>query len=363
MSHNPLRTGSPSISFGKLVDTRAFKNQDLGTIWAHLELNMSTIRQRSNLSWQVIIRRKGFPKQSKVFKKKAEATLWARQIEHEIDQGNQVDFSQASKVTIHRIIDDYLATREVYRSYKREKSRLLLLKKHFGDYSVAQITPTRIALFRDLRLAQGLSPATVVKDLNTLSKVLKIGEIRWNIYRPYNPILLVEKPKVVGHRVRRLSLQEEQILIHKTNFKMQAMIIFAIETGMRLGEILSLKWSDIDKDVATLKNTKNNEIRYIPFSLTVKNILQNLPKNIIDNRVFYFWKTVSGFESSWQKFKKRQGLQDLRFHDLRHEAISRMFEKGLNHMEVSSISGHKSLLILRKYTHYHYEFIKQKINN
>jgi len=323
---------------------------------------MATIRQRSNLSWQAIVRRTGFPKQHKVFKKKQDAILWARQIEHEIDQGNRVDFKRAEQVTIRDIVNHYLtqeATR-INRSYKREKSRLMLLLKHFGDHSVAQITPSRIGLFRDIRLSEGCSPATVIKDINSLSKVLKMAQMGWGVYLANNPILSVNKPKVVGHRVRRLSSQEENILIQKTTFNMQAVIIFAIETGMRLGEILSLQWTQIQNDVAVLNQTKNNEIRYVPFTKKVIRLLQILPKNTEDNRVFFFWKTVSGFESSWQKFKRKEELVDLRFHDLRHEAISRLFEKGLNHMEVSAISGHKSLHILRKYTHFNYIFLKRK---
>ena len=323
---------------------------------------MATIRQRSNLSWQAIVRRTGFPKQHKVFKKKQDAILWARQIEHEIDQGNRVDFKRAEHVTIRDIVNHYLtqeATR-INRSYKREQSRMKLINKFFGDYVLAQITPARITLFRDTRLSKGLSPSTVIKDINTLSKVLKIAQMEWDVYLANNPILSVNKPKVVGHRVRRLSSQEENILIQKTTFNMQAVIIFAIETGMRLGEILSLQWTQIQNDMAVLNQTKNNEIRYVPFTKKAIRLLQTLPKNIEDNRVFFFWKTVSGFESSWQKFKRKEELVDLRFHDLRHEAISRMFEKGLNHMEVSAISGHKSLHILRKYTHFNYIFLKRK---
>jgi integrase len=323
---------------------------------------MATIRQRSNLSWQVIVRRTGFPKQHKVFKKKQDAILWARQIEHEIDQGNRVDFKRAEQVTIKDIVNHYLTQEatQLNRSYKREQSRMRLINEFFGDYVIAQITPARIALFRDTRLSEGLSPATVIKDINTLSKVLKMAQIGWGVYLANNPILSVNKPKVVGHRVRRLSSKEENILIQNTTFNMQAVIIFAIETGMRLGEILSLQWTQIQNDMAVLNQTKNNEIRYVPFTKKVIHLLQTLPKSIDDKRVFFFWKTVSGFESSWQKFKRKEELVDLRFHDLRHEAISRLFEKGLNHMEVSAISGHKSLHILRKYTHFNYIFLKRK---
>jgi len=325
---------------------------------------MASIRQTANKSWQVIIRRQGVPTQHKTFKTKTEAVHWAHQIEHEIDKGNRVDFNLANKVTINDIIDDYMRQQRLTfnRSYKREKSRLILLKQQLGAYSLNQLTPSRIALFRDLRLSQGLSPATVVKDLNTLSKVLKLGQIGWGVYLTSNPISSVQKPKVVGHRVRRLSQQEEDILLNQSSFQMRAILIFAIETGMRLGEILSLRWNDIQQDMAVLKETKNNEIRYVPFTKIVIHLLQTLPKNIEDNRVFYFWQTVSGFQSSWQRFKRRVGLVDLRFHDLRHEAISRLFEKGLNHMEVASISGHKSMQILKRYNHYKYTYLKTLVS-
>jgi integrase len=332
-------------------------------IWAHFghtqELKMATIRKR-NAVWQVIIRRQGFPKQSKVFSKKDEAIQWSRKIEHQIDQGNRIDFKRAEHISVKAVIDDYLVKQE-NGANRREQSALLLIRQYFGDYALSQITPSNIARFRDTRLTLGRSPATVIKDMNMLSKVLKIAQTGWGVYLGHNPFSAVPKPKVVGHRVRRLTAQEELLLVTKTTLPMRAMIIFAIETGMRLGEILSLKYSDIQNDVAVLKETKNNEIRYVPLSLKVKKVLQSLPKSLTDNRVFCFWKTVSGFESSWQRFKKRENIVDLRFHDLRHEAISRLFEKGFNHMEVSAISGHKSLLILRKYTHLNIEYLRSKL--
>ena len=322
---------------------------------------MASIRQTKNKSWQVIIRRQGVPTQHKTFKTKTEAIQWAHEIEHQIDRGNRVDFNLANKITLNDIIDDYMRQQEltINRSYKREKSRLIVLKQQLGAFSLNQLTPSRIALFRDLRLSQGRYPATVVKDLNTLSKVIKLGQVGWGVYLASNPISDVQKPKVVGHRVRRLSQQEETILLNQSSFQMRAILIFAIETGMRLGEILSLTWGDIQHDMAVLKETKNNEIRYVPFTKKVIQLLQTLPQNIEDNRVFYFWQTVSGFQSSWQRFKRRVGLVDLRFHDLRHEAVSRLFEKGLNHMEVASISGHKSMQILKRYNHYQFDYLKK----
>lgn len=324
---------------------------------------MATIRQRTNSSWQAIIRRKGFPKQSKVFIKQCEAIRWARAVEGEFDQGKAADFTQADRVTLGEIIDQYIKNYQHKRdpNFKREYSRLKLLKHHLGSYHLSRITTSKVAQFRDIRLSYGLSPATVVKDIHTLSKLIKMAKNEWNIYVPDNPIQSLKKPKPGPHRVRRITSEEENILISKSTYQMQAVIIFAIETAMRLGEILSLRWFDINDDVALLRKTKNGEVRYVPFNNKVIHLLKKQPINIDDDRVFYHWKTASGFESSWQKFKKKEGLYDLRFHDLRHEAISRMFEKGFNPMEVSSLSGHKSLLILRKYTHYNFLYLRDKL--
>ena len=316
---------------------------------------MATIRHLSNKTWQAIIRRKGIKQQSKVFKIKSQAIQWARSVECEIDKGNTVDFSLSKKITLNQIIE------KIQPIDSRERSRLKILMEYFNGSTVNLINPSRIALFVDLRLSQGLSSATVVKDINTLSKLLKVAQRDWNVYLPNDPFKHIGKLKQSPSRVRRLSKNEEFILINRSQSNLRNIIIFAIETGMRLGEILSLKWSDINNNLAVLEKTKNGDIRYVPMTKKANQILMKIQKNKNDDRVFYFWKTVSGFESSWQKFKKREGLVDLRFHDLRHEAISRMFEKGMSHMEVSAISGHKSLLVLRKYTHLNIEYLRDKL--
>ena len=324
---------------------------------------MATIRKRLNGRWQVLIRRKGFPKQSKVFRSKADANQWARYVETEFDKGQILNFTNSYRITLRELIDKYQSEIHSYKkSFYRESNRLKIITKHLGHLFICQLNSIQVSQFRDFRLSMGLKPATVVKDLNTLSKILQIAKNEWGLNLPKNPVIDIRKPKVVGYRVRRINTSEEKILLNKSPFFMRLIIIFAIETGMRLGEIIHLNWCDIRTDKVILQNTKNNEVRYVPLSNKAIDVLKSIPKSLLDSRVFYHYKTVSGFESSWQKFKKREGLVDLRFHDLRHEAISRLFEKGLNHMEVSSISGHKSLLILRKYTHYNFSYIHHKLN-
>ena len=328
---------------------------------------MATIRQRQNKSWQVIIRRKGFPQQSKVFIKKDDAVRWARVIEAECDRGWVKNYTQLDSTLFGDLIRRYLEEiSPTKRSYERELSRLKLINSQLGQYSLSQLNPEKMALYRDLRLSEGRSGATVIKDINSISHVIEVAIREWGYHALLNPTKFIRKPKRASHRVRRLSQNEEDRLLSSAKkssaLMLEAIIIFAIETGMRLGELLKATWDDIDEGLLTIHDSKNGETRVVPLSSLAQHTIQSLPMSISTRRLFWCWKTVSGFQSTWQRLIKRAGLQGLRFHDLRHEAISRFFEKGLNPMEVAAISGHKSMQVLKQYTHIHPRYLMKRLN-
>ena len=328
---------------------------------------MATIRQRQNKSWQVIIRRKGFPQQSKVFIKKDDAVRWARVIEAECDRGWVKNYTQLDSTLFGDLIRRYLEEiSPTKRSYERELSRLKLINSQLGQYSLSQLNPDKIALYRDLRLSQGCSGGTVIKDINSISHVIEVAIREWGYHALLNPTKFIRKPKRASHRVRRLSQDEEDRILsyakESSALMLEAIIIVAIETGMRLGELLKATWDDIDEGLLTIHESKNGEARTVPLTSIALNTINNLPHSIATRRLFWCWNSVSGFQSTWQRLIKRARLQGLRFHDLRHEAISRFFEKGLNPMEVAAISGHKSLQVLKQYTHIHPEYLIRRLN-
>lgn len=152
-----------------------------------------------------------------------------------------------------------------------------------------------------------------------------------------------------------MSLSEERrILSYAASYKndeLYALISLAIETAMRQGEILNLKWDNIDlrRRVAKLDETKNGTKRDVPLSIRARDVLIKLEPQL-SGPVFTY--TSSGFKTTWAVMCRRLGIEDLHFHDLRHEAISRFFELGtMDLMEVAAISGHKSLAMLKRYTH------------
>ncbi len=139
-----------------------------------------------------------------------------------------------------------------------------------------------------------------------------------------------------------------------------SIVQIALESGMRLGEIMGLKWSDVDisRQVARLADTKNGTSREVPLSSIAARILETLPRSI-DGHIFPI--TDEAVKKAFRGAVRRADIDDFRFHDLRHEATSRFFEKGLDIMEVAAITGHKTLTMLKRYTHLRAEDLARKL--
>ena len=226
----------------------------------------------------------------------------------------------------------------------------------------AGISSLHVAKYRDFRLSvahprtknKTLSASTVKLEMMMMSHLFTVAAIEWGV-KIDNPVLKVRKPKPAPGRSRRLSAREATLLLRKAhthkNEELYPVIVLAIETAMRQGEILSMRWENISwkKRVVHLPYTKNGTMRDVPLSnLAIQVLRHNMkPKN--EGKVFGY--SPSGIKSTWRGLCQNSGLIDLHFHDLRHEAISRLFEKGLDMLEVSTISGHKSLSMLKRYTH------------
>lgn len=330
---------------------------------------MATITKTQSNTFKVLIRKNGFPQQIKTFKTKVDAQKWARLLESEIDRGIFVDRTEADKTTIGELIDRYIQeVTPLKKSAKNDRQRMLFLKNHFGYYTASQLQSKHIATYRDKRLAEGKQGSTVIKEIGSLSHLIDVSIKDWGIPLINNVAKLVRKPKQARGRDRRLADGEEQILLQAArNSKsplLAPIITLAIETGMRLSELLSLEWEDIDlkKQIALLPMTKNGESRTVPLSKKAIKTMQAIPKQIDMPKVFWRWKRADSFEYTWRRMLKNTTIQDLRFHDLRHEACSRFFERGFNVMETAHISGHKTLQQLKRYTHLKTEDMVSKMN-
>lgn len=261
------------------------------------------------------------------------------------------------------MLDHYLAVvSPLKKGYIQEKYRAKPLKMALGEVPFNEITPLHVAAYRDNRLAtphpknkiKTLSASTVKLEMMMMSHIFAVASMEWGIELD-NPVVKVRKPKPAPGRSRRLTSREAMMILKRAhvhqNKELYPVIVLALETAMRQGEILSLMWENISwkKRVAHLPYTKNGTMRDVPLSAAAINVLKHwlVPKS--EGKVFYY--TPSGIKSTWRCLVKSLSIEDLHFHDLRHESISRLFEKGLDMLEVSTISGHKSLSMLKRYTH------------
>jgi integrase len=328
-------------------------------------MEMASFRQHGN-GWQARVRRKGTPDQTKSFLSLQDAQKWARSVEIEIDRGTYVDTSNDQRMTMADLIDRYIL--EVLPRMKGETEdciRLKAIKRHpVCKIRLSSLTPTVMGHYRDERLTQ-VSAGTVIRELAYISSIINHARREWGI-NIENPIRMVRKPQSPQGRNRILSATEKNSLLvavkpsGRRNVWLEPVVKLALETAMRRGELLSLRWSNIDlkRRTALLETTKNGERRIVPLSSSAVDILNNLPRQI-SGEVFPI--SACALAAMFDRAVLRAGLLDFRFHDLRHTAITELAKKLPNLLELSSVSGHKSLKMLQRYYHPNAEELAHKL--
>ena len=319
---------------------------------------MATIYKRG-LRWHALIRRKGLKTTDKSFETRKEAAIWSRDIESKVDRGIVNDIAKATRITMAELFDRYGAETASYKRNSRcEQYMLMMLKNHLGHLTLSRLSREAVAQFRDDRLAEGKSPATVRNNLHLLSAVVTLAISDWGFELSYNPVRRIRKPQVDNARDRRLETGEEQRLLEAAakarNPMARPLIILALETAMRIGELLSLEWDNIDTDrrQAFLPRTKNGKARYVPLSSVAISTLNTIERTEGQKRVFKWWCGPESFHNLWARLINRAGITNLRFHDLRHEAASRLSDRGMDILRIAAITGHSSLQMLKRYTHF-----------
>ena len=324
-------------------------------------MDMASLRARPGPSgrrvWQVRIKKRGYPELAKTFDLKTEATAWAKQIESEMDRGVFMSRAEAESTSLAELIDRY--QHEITpqkRGAAMERSHLRVIGQDpVVRGFISGITGKELTAYKNRRL-KVVSASTVNRELNILSHVFTVAAQEWHIHLPWgNPVRLLSRPRVDDKRDRRLVGDEEKRLLTAAETYGDAgeigfIITWAIETAMRRGEIASMRWEHLDRKdrVLLIPETKNGTPRQVPLSTVAFGVLDALPRRL-DGRVLAIH--AASISRAFAETCKAAGIEGLTFHDLRHEATSRLFEKGLNPMEVAAITGHKTLQMLKRYTH------------
>lgn len=334
---------------------------------------MASIVKRKN-SWCAQVRRKGYAARSKTFPTKSAALTWARQLEAQADAGKlPISGAPLREKTLFDLIERYLL--EVTPRKRSNESERLRLRKMQLDGLVSKrlidLSLQDIASYRDQRIKQA-KPATVRKELYLLANVIDVATKDWGYPFTANPVRGVAFPIANDARDRRLEDGEAEklhsALSNTRNPFVRPIVLLAIETGLRRREVLELTWTNIDlkRRIAHIPTTKTGVPRTIPLTDAALAVIKSLKGPVegqecgpLEDRLFPI--TVEAFRQAWRRIQQRSGLTDLRFHDLRHEALSRFCELGLTVPELAVISGHKDPRMLFRYAHLRADDLARKL--
>ncbi len=236
-----------------------------------------------------------------------------------------------------------------------------LMLSDLAARNLKDLSPSDLARFRDERLKSGTEAARY--DLVLIQGVINTAMREWGLDLQQNPVTRVTKPKPVRARERRLTDSELTSIVERAHGRCGGVllptILLAIQTGMRRSELLSMTWANVAlaMGTVTLADTKNGKPRTVPLTSEAIQILSDLPRDTSNVLPI----SANALALGWKRLVRTCGIVDLRFHDLRHEAISRFFEMGLNVPEVALISGHKTPSQLFRYTNLKADLVVEKL--
>jgi len=286
---------------------------------------------------------------------------WAKNTESDMERQRFIDSTLAESTLLSELLERY--EHEIAPSKRSEatiKSRIKILKEELGHYTIIHLKSSTLASYREKR-TRAMSKNAARKDLQFIRALLNLADKEWGITLPHgNPVDYIRLPAENHGRDRRVSEGELNAIFKNISPNVEPIVKIAVETGMRRSEITNLEWEHINlnKRTAHIPVTKTDTPRTIPLSSRAVNILRSIPRQI-NGKVF--WVRPKTVTAAFKRACDRAEIEGLRFHDLRHEAVSRLFEKGLNPMEVSAISGHKTLQMLKRYTHLKAEDLAKKL--
>ena len=336
---------------------------------------MASIQQRiakdGTASFRVQVRVLGFPPQTATFERKTDAKRWAQQTEAAMREGRFFTTSEARRHTLTELIDRYVErlTRDQAASLAKQKQILGWWRATLGAYALAHVTPALISKQRDKLLSENIgteadpayrSGSTANRYLAALSAVFTVAVKEWHLAQE-NPVLRVQKGRENPGRVRYLSEGELQSLLAACTTsrlkQLELIVLLAVSTGMRRGEIQALRWNDVDlqRRLIVLQKTKNGERRSVPIAAaTAAKLKEHAKVRPIGTDLVFPHPAEDrplNFDHGFIDAVKAAGIKDFRFHDLRHTAASYMAMSGATTAEIAAVLGHRTLAMVKRYAH------------
>ncbi len=333
---------------------------------------MATFRKRlgpnGKTVWQVQVIRVGHPGQYRTFDTKGKAEAWARQIEAAMDRGEWADRAEGDRTALASAMERYareIIPQKAPSTQIRDRRRINTLRRYpIARFALSKLGGKEVADYILQRQKDGVGGNAIRLDLALISHLYTVARSAWGMAYLTNPVPLAKtaRPRVPSGRKRRLADGEEERLLAASPPALRAVIRFALATCMRLVEISELTWEHVNimQRSAYLPTTKNEDPRTVPLSREALAVLKSIPRRL-EGPVFGM--TENAISLAWQRARHAAGIKGLTFHDLRHEAISRLFERtDLDAMEIARISGHRTLSMLSRYTHLRAHHLAQRLD-
>lgn len=335
---------------------------------------MATIEKRTDAvgttTYRVKVRLRGHPTQTATFKRQTDAKKWATQTEAAIREGRYFKTIEAQRHTVKDLCERYIRDvlpRKAPGTQAPQRAQLEWWIGQIGGHALAHCSAPLIAACRDKLLSEPTrhgeqrAPATVARYLAVLSHAFTVARKEWQ-WIETNPVSAVTTPKEPRGRVRFLSDEERERLLRACREsptpELYPIVVLALSTGMRSGEVRSLTWGRVDLKAGRilLEETKNGERRSVPLVGHAAQLLEERAKlRRIDTDLLFPSRRQPlkpiNIRNAWLAALDQAGIEDFRFHDLRHSAASYLLMNGASIGELAEVLGHKTLQMVKRYTH------------
>lgn len=287
----------------------------------------------------------------------------------QIVEGKYFERAVAASHTFTEMMDRYEKEHVLRKLRSRGvKGYMTSLRNFFGGYTLADITPKVIVAYKNKRYEDGKVPATINRELANLKKAFNLAMREWE-WCHHNPVARVSMEKENNKRDRWLSREEEIRLLAACAPWLRDLVTFALNTGMRMGEILELTWRGVDfpRRTVTVFRSKNGERRTIPINQIVMDVLRAKAKvrSLATDRVFcsqaYTPMESGHLRRSFRLALSKAKIEDFHFHDLRHTFATRLVQSGIDLYKVQQLLGHKSPIMTQRYAHHYPESLRDGV--
>jgi len=328
--------------------------------------------KRGTVWWMSFIYKgQRFRQSTETSSRKLAAAIFAK-VNHDITEGRWFDTAEEKNRTFREMLDRYLKEHSIPRKAPTSHMRDLSISGHllpfFGDLVLADITPKKIADYKGRRRVEGAKPATINKELGLIRHAFNLAIKEWEWCRD-NPMRKVSMEPVHNQIDRWLTTDEEVKLLAASPDWLREILTFALNTGMRKGEILSLQWRDLDlvRSVLVVMKSKNRERRTLPLNGRIFELLMAKQKEGTAGDGFVFSTSrgtrinARNLSRAFYVARKKAGLDNFRFHDLRHTFATRLVQAGVDLYKVQRLLGHKSPAMTQRYAHHSPESLRDGV--